>query len=162
MPNWCENTITLSHKDPAMIDRVVKGQEGLLMEFLPTPKELVDTVAGFMGEDKREFHEAQMKRNDTAQPGDVLYLTKPLGIGVYTTAEKKGLLRADDVGVRDVDVEAPATIRDADVVRRRFGRRDLDLDRARQLCEKLSAEAASMIKQLTEDMTVPHVGVATN
>jgi Leucine-rich repeat (LRR) protein len=29
-------------------------------------------------------------------------------------------------------------------------------------CEKLSAEAASMIKQLTEDMTVPHVGVATN
>ena len=63
MPNWCENTITLSHKDPAMIDRVVKGQEGLLMEFLPTPKELTETVAGFMGEDKRAAHEAQQRAN---------------------------------------------------------------------------------------------------
>jgi hypothetical protein len=46
-----------------MIDRVIKGQEGLLMEFLPTPKELVETVAGFMGEDKRLAHEAQQRTN---------------------------------------------------------------------------------------------------
>ncbi|WP_427312413.1 selenide, water dikinase SelD [Cupriavidus sp. H39] len=39
---------------------------------------------------------AHMKRNDTATPGCRLYLTKPLGIGVLTTAEKKGLLRADN------------------------------------------------------------------
>ncbi len=45
MPNWCSNGITLRHADPAMIDRVIKGQEGLLMEFLPTPQELVDTEA---------------------------------------------------------------------------------------------------------------------
>ena len=63
MPNWCENTIEISHKDPAMLDRVVQGQEGLLMEFLPTPKALVETVAGFMGEDKRAAHEAQQARN---------------------------------------------------------------------------------------------------
>ena len=63
MPNWCNNGITLRHADPAMIDRVIKGQEGLLMEFLPTPKELTETVAGFMGEDKRAAHEAQMARN---------------------------------------------------------------------------------------------------
>ena len=63
MPNWCSNSITLRHADPAMIDRVIKGQEGLLMEFLPTPKELVETVAGFMGEDKRAAHEAQQARN---------------------------------------------------------------------------------------------------
>ncbi|MBY4946159.1 selenide, water dikinase SelD [Cupriavidus respiraculi] len=37
-----------------------------------------------------------LKRNDTAEAGCVLYLTKPLGIGVLTTAEKKGRLRPED------------------------------------------------------------------
>lgn len=41
----------------------------------------------------------QMKRNDTATAGGLLYLTKPLGIGILTTAEKKGKLRTQDVGV---------------------------------------------------------------
>ena len=40
-----------------------------------------------------------MKRNDTATANCKLYLTKPLGIGVLTTAEKKGKLRSVDVGV---------------------------------------------------------------
>ena len=40
-----------------------------------------------------------MKRNDTATAGCKLYLTKPLGIGIYTTAEKKSKLRPQDVGV---------------------------------------------------------------
>lgn len=40
-----------------------------------------------------------MKRNDTGTVGCLLYLTKPLGIGVLTTAEKKGLLRDADVGL---------------------------------------------------------------
>jgi selenide,water dikinase len=40
-----------------------------------------------------------MKRNDTATEGCKLYLTKPLGIGILTTAEKKGVLRAEDQGV---------------------------------------------------------------
>jgi selenide,water dikinase len=40
-----------------------------------------------------------LKRNDTGTAGDALYLTKPLGIGIYTTAEKKALLLADDIGV---------------------------------------------------------------
>ena len=40
-----------------------------------------------------------MKRNDTARAGDTLYLTKPLGIGILTTAEKKAKLRAEDVGL---------------------------------------------------------------
>ena len=42
---------------------------------------------------------AHMKRNDTASAGCALYLTKPLGIGIYTTAEKKAKLRPEDVGV---------------------------------------------------------------
>lgn len=41
---------------------------------------------------------AHMKRNDTATAGCKLYLTKPLGIGVLTTAEKQSKLREQDVG----------------------------------------------------------------
>ncbi|HMQ75010.1 MAG TPA: selenide, water dikinase SelD [Flavobacteriales bacterium] len=39
---------------------------------------------------------AHVKRNDTARPGDVLLLTKPLGSGVLATALKRGQL--DDAG----------------------------------------------------------------
>jgi Ferredoxin-like domain in Api92-like protein len=65
MPNWCNNSVTLKHKDPAVIERAVKAyQEGrLLQEFIPVPKELTDTVAGYMGEDKRAAHEAQQVAN---------------------------------------------------------------------------------------------------
>ena len=40
-----------------------------------------------------------MKRNDTATAGCTLYLTKPLGIGILTTAEKKAKLREQDQGL---------------------------------------------------------------
>ncbi len=36
-----------------------------------------------------------LKRNDTAQAGNVLYLTKPLGVGILSTAQKKGILRPE-------------------------------------------------------------------
>lgn len=34
-----------------------------------------------------------LKRNDTAKEGSLLYLTKPLGIGITTTAQKKGIVK---------------------------------------------------------------------
>lgn len=37
----------------------------------------------------------RMKRNDTAMVGCQLYLTKPLGVGILTTAEKRGLLKPE-------------------------------------------------------------------
>ncbi|WP_372772992.1 selenide, water dikinase SelD [Mangrovibacterium sp.] len=37
----------------------------------------------------------KLKRNDTATSGCLLYLTKPLGVGVFTTAEKQGKLKAE-------------------------------------------------------------------
>lgn len=40
------------------------------------------------GKLKREF----LKQNNTARAGDLLYLTKPLGIGITTTAQKKGIV----------------------------------------------------------------------
>ncbi|MGL4600561.1 MAG: selenide, water dikinase SelD [Plesiomonas sp.] len=42
---------------------------------------------------------ALVKKNSAAEAGCKLYLTKPLGIGVLTTAEKKGKLRPEHVGV---------------------------------------------------------------
>lgn len=42
---------------------------------------------------------ARLKRNDTASAGCRLYLTKPLGIGILTTAEKKSRLRPEDVNL---------------------------------------------------------------
>ncbi len=38
---------------------------------------------------------SQLKRNDTATKGCKLYLTKPLGVGILTTAQKKKLLKPE-------------------------------------------------------------------
>ena len=66
MPNWCYNGITLRHADPQMIDRA-QHSKGLLMEFLPTPQPLLDTMAGSFGDDdrQRELEEQQVKNLDT-------------------------------------------------------------------------------------------------
>lgn len=40
---------------------------------------------------------AALKRNDTAQAGDLLYLTKPLGIGAISTAQKRGIVQPEDL-----------------------------------------------------------------
>jgi hypothetical protein len=35
MPNWCSNSLTLTHTDPTMIDKVVSGfTDGKLLETL--------------------------------------------------------------------------------------------------------------------------------
>jgi selenide,water dikinase len=39
-----------------------------------------------------------IKQNNTAKAGNVLFLTKPLGVGILTTAEKRGILLPDDIG----------------------------------------------------------------
>ena len=40
-----------------------------------------------------------LQRNDQAQAGDRLMLTKPLGVGILSTAEKRGILRPQDVNL---------------------------------------------------------------
>ncbi|TDG35234.1 selenide, water dikinase SelD [Pedobacter changchengzhani] len=35
---------------------------------------------------------SNLKRNDKAEAGSILYLTKPLGVGILSTAQKKGIL----------------------------------------------------------------------
>jgi selenide,water dikinase len=41
----------------------------------------------------------QLKQNSTATPGCQLYLTKALGVGVLSTAQKRGLLRDEDAEI---------------------------------------------------------------
>ncbi len=40
-----------------------------------------------------------LKRNNTAQEGDLLFLTKPLGVGVLSTAQKRGLLKEEHLPI---------------------------------------------------------------
>jgi len=41
----------------------------------------------------------KLKRNDTARKGCKLYLTKPLGVGILTTAQKKRLLKKEHAAI---------------------------------------------------------------
>ena len=41
----------------------------------------------------------RLKRNDGGQVGDQLILTKPLGIGIHTTAGKQGKLSPEHTGI---------------------------------------------------------------
>jgi hypothetical protein len=67
MPNWCENSVEIYHKDPAVLERVRTAfKDGrLLEEFIPVPKSL-HIVAGRVGDDndlKQKELEAQEEAN---------------------------------------------------------------------------------------------------
>ena len=40
---------------------------------------------------------SHLKKNNTAQEGNLIYLTKPLGVGMITTAQKRGVALEDDI-----------------------------------------------------------------
>ena len=66
MPNWCSNTLTLTHADPAMISRAKDAfKDGrLLDEFIPVPADLKETVAGSFGDaEKQAALEAKSEAN---------------------------------------------------------------------------------------------------
>ena len=50
---------------------------------------------------------AHLKRNDSAEAGCALFLTKPIGIGILTTAQKNGVIAPGDI---DPAVEAMTTL----------------------------------------------------
>lgn len=65
MPNWCNNNLTLTHKDPAMIKRAYDALERgeFLQEFVPVPEQL-KIVAGCVGDpDEQKKLEADTARN---------------------------------------------------------------------------------------------------
>jgi len=61
MPNWCNNHVTLTHKDPAMIKRAYDALERgeFLNEFIPVPADL-QIVAGCVGDpdEQKKLEEA--------------------------------------------------------------------------------------------------------
>ena len=44
-------------------------------------------------------HPQKLKRNAGARPGSILYLTKPIGVGIIATAQKKGIASEKDLEV---------------------------------------------------------------
>jgi selenide, water dikinase len=57
----------------------------------------IDSPEPFFGLSVNGYAPTQnIKRNNTAKAGNVLYITKPLGVGVLSTAQKRGLLQAND------------------------------------------------------------------
>ena len=52
MPNWCNNTLTLEHEDPAMIARAraAFAAGAFLHEFIPVPLCLTETMSGSYGD----------------------------------------------------------------------------------------------------------------
>jgi hypothetical protein len=66
MPNWCNNNLILEHDDPAMLIRAKAALDRgeFLQEFIPVPKDLTDTVSGFLGDgDEQKALEAKTARN---------------------------------------------------------------------------------------------------
>jgi selenide, water dikinase len=46
-----------------------------------------------------EIRKEHIKRNDTARAGDQLLMTKPLGVGILSTAQKRGVLRPEHADI---------------------------------------------------------------
>lgn len=46
-----------------------------------------------------------LKQNNTAQAGDLIYITKKIGVGILTTAEKKGILKQEHIGIAKFQME---------------------------------------------------------
>jgi len=64
------------------------------------------------------INNTQIKRNNTAGIGDLLYLTKPLGIGILSTAEKQGKLLPEHAQI------APNVMKTLNVIGQEFAALD--------------------------------------
>ena len=65
MPNWCNNHVTMTHEDPAMIKRAYDALERgeFLNEFIPVPEDLKIT-SGYLGNgDEQKELERKTKAN---------------------------------------------------------------------------------------------------
>lgn len=58
------------------------------------------------GEVRREH----LKRNDSARAGDLIYITKPIGIGLLSTAQKRGKLRPEHAYIAKGIMVSPNSI----------------------------------------------------
>ena len=88
---WPVNTLS-----PEIAQRVVEGGRSICLEAgIPLAGgHSIDSPEPIFGLAVNGLVSVQhLKQNNTAKPGNLLYLTKPLGVGILTTAEKKGILQ---------------------------------------------------------------------
>lgn len=87
---------------PAVARKVIEGGKSICIEAgiplagghsIDSPEPIFGLAVNGLADIKN------IKQNNTAKAGDVLYLTKPLGVGILTTAEKKGLLKQEHAGI---------------------------------------------------------------
>src|SRR5450432_3083874 len=81
---------------PEIAQKVIEGGRSICMEAgiplagghsIDSPEPIFGLAVNGLADIKN------IKQNNTAKEGDILFLTKPLGVGILTTAEKKGLLQ---------------------------------------------------------------------
>ena len=87
---------------PAVAQKVIEGSRSICMEAgislagghsIDSPEPIFGlAVNGIVPIEN-------IKQNNLAKEGNVLFLTKPLGVGILTTAEKKGVLKEEHKGV---------------------------------------------------------------
>lgn len=88
--------------EPSVAQKVIEGGKSICVEAgiplagghsIDSPEPIFGlAVNGLVDVDK-------VKQNNTAKEGDLLFLTKPLGVGILTTAEKKGILKEEHRGL---------------------------------------------------------------
>ena len=84
---------------PLVARRVIEGSKSICLEAgislagghsIDSPEPIFGLAVNGLVDIKN------LKQNNTAQKGDVLFLTKKIGVGILTTAEKKNLLKEGD------------------------------------------------------------------
>lgn len=83
---------------PEIARRVIEGSRSICMEAgIPLAGgHSIDTPEPIFGLSVNGIIDIKnIKQNNTAKPGNVLFLTKKIGTGILTTAEKKGILKEE-------------------------------------------------------------------
>lgn len=85
---------------PEVAKKVIEGSKSICLEAgiplagghsIDSPEPIFGLAVNGMVEIEH------LKKNCTGQKGDLLFLTKKIGVGILTTAEKKGMLAADEL-----------------------------------------------------------------
>lgn len=89
----------INQLSPIVARRVIEGSKSICLEAgiplagghsIDSPEPIFGLAVNGLVDIKN------LKQNNTAQKGDLLFLTKKIGVGILTTAEKKNLLKEDD------------------------------------------------------------------
>ena len=87
---------------PAVAQKVIEGSKSICLEAgiplagghsIDSPEPIFGLAVNGLVDVKN------VKQNNSAKAGNMLFLTKPLGVGILTTAEKKGILKDEHKGL---------------------------------------------------------------